>query len=100
MKIRSIMCCCGQGLGSSMMVQMNVERYFDKYKIDDVTVNHCPLAEANPYKADLFIIGLDLERQFEGYERVVVLNQLIDMEELDKKLTSALTTYEETFRIK
>ena len=26
MAIRSIMCCCGQGLGSSMMVSMNVEK--------------------------------------------------------------------------
>ena len=26
MAIRSIMCCCGQGLGSSMIVSMNVEK--------------------------------------------------------------------------
>ncbi len=30
MAIRSIMCCCGQGLGSSMMVSMNVEKALKK----------------------------------------------------------------------
>ena len=25
-EIKSIMCCCGSGLGSSMMVQMNIEK--------------------------------------------------------------------------
>ena len=29
-EIRKVMCCCGSGLGSSMMVQMNIEKALKK----------------------------------------------------------------------
>ena len=29
-EIRKVMCCCGQGLGSSMMVEMNIQKALKK----------------------------------------------------------------------
>ena len=52
MAIRSIMCCCGQGLGSSMMVSMNVEKALKNLGVTGVSVDHTALSEVNPNSAD------------------------------------------------
>lgn len=38
--IKSIMCCCGSGLGSSMLVRMNVEKTLQKIGVSGVSVTH------------------------------------------------------------
>ena len=45
MEIRKIMCCCGQGLGSSMIVGMNVEKVLQKLGIKGVSVEHTAIGE-------------------------------------------------------
>lgn len=40
MQIRSIMCCCGGGVGSSFIVQLNVEEILRKHGITGVSVDH------------------------------------------------------------
>ena len=45
MEIRSIMCCCGQGLGSSMIVSMNVEKALKKLGVSGVKVEHTAIGE-------------------------------------------------------
>ena len=32
MEIKKIMCCCGQGLGSSLIIRMNVEKTLKKLR--------------------------------------------------------------------
>ena len=62
--IKSIMCCCGSGLGSSMLVRMNVEEG----------------------AADLFVVGKDLENFVKQLPRVVILDNIMDKTELENKL--------------
>ncbi len=38
--IRKVMCCCGQGLGSSMMVEMNIEKALKNLGIEGVSAGH------------------------------------------------------------
>ena len=57
MEIKRIMCCCGQGLGSSMIVSMNVERTLKKLGISGVSCGHTALSEINESSADLFVVG-------------------------------------------
>lgn len=40
MEIKSIMCCCGGGVGSSFMVQLNVQSLLKKHGIEGVSVDH------------------------------------------------------------
>ena len=83
MEIRSIMCCCGQGLGSSMIVSMNVERALK-------SVSHTSLSEANENGADLFVVGRDLAPQIAEWKcKKIFLEQLLDMNELETKLKEA-----------
>ena len=49
MEIRSIMCCCGQGLGSSMIVSMNVEKALKKLGVSGVKVEHTAIGEVTEY---------------------------------------------------
>lgn len=87
MEIRKVMCCCGQGLGSSMIVGMNVERTLKKLGITGVSVEHTSLAEVNENSADLFVVGKDLAPQVAGWNtRKIILDQLMDMNEIETKL--------------
>lgn len=89
MEIKSIMCCCGQGLGSSMIVGMNVEKALKNLGISGVSVSHTALSEVTQNSADLFIVGADLAPQMKDYENKIVLNQLMDMKEMEAKLKEA-----------
>ena len=69
MEIRSIMCCCGQGLGSSMIVSMNVEKALKKLGVSGVKVEHTAIGEVTEGSADLFVIGADLAPQMTSYKK-------------------------------
>lgn len=84
--IKSIMCCCGSGLGSSMMVSMNCERALKKLGIKGVSVDHTTVSEVNPQSADLIVVGKDLGPLFKDYPRVIVLDEILNMKELTDKL--------------
>ena len=46
MASKKIMCCCGSGLGSSMLVRMNVEKVLNKLGKSGIEVTHCSLSAA------------------------------------------------------
>ena len=77
--IKSIMCCCGSGLGSSMLVRMNVEKTLQKIGVSGVSVTHSSLS-------DLFVVGKDLENFVKQLPRVVILDNIMDKTELENKL--------------
>ncbi|MFX3780882.1 PTS sugar transporter subunit IIB, partial [Streptococcus suis] len=51
---------CGSCLGSSFMVQMNIESILRDLGVSDVHVEHYDLGGANPSEEDVWIVGLDL----------------------------------------
>ena len=98
--IKSIMCCCGSGLGSSMLVRMNVEKTLQKIGVSGVSVTHSSLSDAAEGAADLFVVGQfghtfdvsgvvvgkDLENFVKQLPRVVILDNIMDKTELENKL--------------
>ena len=96
-EIKSIMCCCGSGLGSSMMVQMNIEKALKN--ITGVTAGHTSLSEVSPAAADLFVVGRDIAPVLKDYPRVVVLTKIMSMKELTEKLEKAFAMTDDTFHI-
>lgn len=84
--IQSIMCCCGSGLGSSMLVRMNVEKALKSLGISGVSVSHSSLSDATEGAADLFVVGKDLEEFMKGLPEVIIMNNIMDKEELEEKL--------------
>lgn len=73
---------CGSGLGSSFMVQMNIESILKDLGVADVQVEHYDLGGANPSEADVWIVGRDLEDSATHLGDVRILTSIIDMEEL------------------
>ena len=78
---------CGSGLGSSFMVQMNIESILSELGVTGVEVEHYDLGGADPSAADIWIVGRDLEDSAGHLGVVRVLNSIIDMDELKELVT-------------
>lgn len=78
---------CGSGLGSSFMVQMNIESILSELGVTGVEVEHYDLSGADPSAADIWIVGRDLEDSAGHLGDVRVLNSIIDMDELKELVT-------------
>lgn len=79
---------CGSGLGSSFMVQMNIESILAELGVSEVSVEHYDLGGADPSLADIWIVGRDLEDSAGHLGDVRILNSIIDMEELKELITA------------
>lgn len=86
MKIEKIMCCCGSGLGSSMLVRMNVETILSKNGLSGIEVFHSSVSDATERAADLFVVGKDLEEFVQHLTNKIILQNIMDKEELEVKL--------------
>ena len=88
MAIKKIMCACGSGLGSSLMVQMNIDDVLRDLGKTDVSVDHTTISDVVPGAADLFVIGRDLENFVTDIPEVqkVILVNIVDKDELKTKL--------------
>ncbi|WP_306792668.1 PTS sugar transporter subunit IIB [Collinsella ureilytica] len=88
MDIKKIMCACGSGLGSSLMVEINIQDVLKKMGVEGVQVEHTTVSDVKPGAADLFVVGRDLADFIKGVpaEQVVVLNNIVDKGELEEKL--------------
>ncbi len=86
MIVRKIMCCCGSGLGSSMLVRMNVEKVLKKMEKSEIEVIHSSVSDAVASAADLFIVGKDLEQFTKQLPSVIYLDNIVSFAELETKL--------------
>lgn len=92
MAVKKIMCACGSGLGSSLMVQMNIDDVLAELGRSDISVDHTTISDVQPGAADLFVIGRDLESFVSGIpeEQRIVLTNIVDKDELRTKLQEKL----------
>lgn len=88
MKVSKIMCACGSGLGSSLLVEMNIQDVLKKMDIEGISVSHSTTSDVKPGAADLFVVGRDLADFIKDVpaEQIVVLQNIIDKNELEEKL--------------
>lgn len=85
-----IMAVCGSGLGSSFMLEMNVQQILSEFGISGVEVEHSDLSSATPDSADLFIAAKDIAEGMGHLGEVVVIESIIDMDGLRTKLKEVL----------
>lgn len=81
---------CGSGLGSSFMVQMNIEQILKDLGVDQsqVEVEHFDMGSVSPESADVWFVAADLEEAASHLGDVRILNSIIDMDELKEKVTA------------
>lgn len=86
-----ILVVCGHGLGSSFMVEMNVQEVLKNLNVEqEIEVEHSDIMTASPEMADLFICGRDLEENAARLGEVLILDNILDKQELEEKLTDKL----------
>lgn len=83
---------CGQGLGSSFMIEMNIEQALKELDVKEGTieVDHCDLGSASSDMADVFISGRDLADNISGFGELIILDNILDKEELKTKIEENL----------
>jgi PTS system ascorbate-specific IIB component len=77
---------CGSGLGTSFMVEMNINQVLNELGVSGVEVSHSDLSSATPGDADVFFLAKDIAEGGEHLGEVVVLDNIIDMDELREKV--------------
>lgn len=81
---------CGSGLGSSFMVEMNIQAVLKELGIfDKVEVSHYDLGSTSPDLADVWFVAADLAEAAAHLGDVRVLKSIIDKEELKATVTKA-----------
>lgn len=90
--MKKIVTVCGQGLGSSLIVEINSKQVLDELGISsEYEVSHENLNTYNPGNYDFVICGEDLADSIDaGTGKKIVLTNLMDTEELKTKLISAI----------
>lgn len=71
-RIRRIMCCCGNGLGTSLFMQMTMEEALEKLDVSGVEVCFGSLADAMEGQADLFVVSEELLEEEESDKAYVI----------------------------
>ena len=89
-KTGRIMCCCGNGVGTSLVMQMTVEEALENLGIYDVEVLFGSLSEVSEEKADLFVVSEEVEETLTGLP-VLGLEDLMDSEAAAELLRTFFT---------
>jgi PTS system ascorbate-specific IIB component len=89
--LKKIVCICGSGLGSSFLVEMNVNTVLKDLGLSNIEVEHTDVGSAWPGLADLIVCGSDLENVLKRHGDVLALDNIMDKNELKDKLSTYLT---------
>jgi ascorbate PTS system EIIB component len=88
--MKKILVVCGNGLGSSLIVEMNVKKVLQELGIE-ANVSHTDLATSKTEKADLYLGAKDLvEVLDDGTRKVAKLTNILDLNELKAVLEECL----------
>ena len=83
------MCCCSNGVGTSLLMQMTMEEALEILGMDDVEVVFGTLSSVNENSADLFVVSEDRTQELEGLS-VIGLEDLMDSDMAAEKLKEFL----------
>ncbi|MCO6530205.1 MAG: PTS sugar transporter subunit IIB [Lactobacillus panisapium] len=84
---------CQSGLGSSFMVQMNIQNILEEENVKtDIKVDHSDIGSTTEDQADYFFLDPTLETSAGNLpkDKIVILNSLIDADELKEKVNAIL----------
>lgn len=81
---------CGNGLGSSFIVEMNVKKIIEELNID-AEVSHTDLTSSKTETADLYLGSTDIVSSLDdGIRTVAGLKNLLDQNEIKEAILNNL----------
>lgn len=82
---------CGNGLGSSLLVAMNVREVLDKLNFDYEEVVHTNVSSFSKRGVDYVVCGLDVAPALDfPEEKKIKLKNILSKQELEEKLKKTL----------
>ncbi|MDL5143190.1 PTS sugar transporter subunit IIB [Bacillus atrophaeus] len=88
--MKKILIVCGNGLGSSFIVEMNVKKIIDELNID-AEVSHTDLTSSKTETADLYLGSTDIVSSLDDGTRTVAgLKNLLDQNEIKEAILNNL----------
>ncbi|CAG9621163.1 PTS sugar transporter subunit IIB [Sutcliffiella rhizosphaerae] len=85
-----ILCVCGLGQGTSLILRMNVETTLRELGIQ-ADVEHTDVSSASSETPDFIITSNELAQSLEGHSsKVIIVNNYFDMNEIKAALESNL----------
>lgn len=85
--MKKIIVVCGNGLGTSLMMEMAVKEVANKIGLT-AEVDHEDLSSASSSKADIWVAATDIAKQLEGQgkENIVSLKNIFDKGSIEEQL--------------
>lgn len=85
--MKKIMVVCGNGLGTSLMMEMAVKEVVNKIGLA-AEVEHEDLSSATSSKADIWVAATDIANQLKeaGKENIVSLSNIFDKASIEEQL--------------
>ncbi|AKL86597.1 PTS sugar transporter subunit IIB [Bacillus atrophaeus] len=88
--MKKILIVCGNGLGSSFIVEMNVKKIIEELNID-AEVSHTDLTSSKTETADLYLGSTDIVSSLDDGTRTVAgLKNLLDQNEIKEAILNNL----------
>ncbi|WP_068773429.1 PTS sugar transporter subunit IIB [Paenibacillus sp. FJAT-26967] len=85
-----ILCVCGLGQGTSLILRMNVENVLSGMGVN-ADVEHTDVSTASGSPADYIITSNELAQSLEGHSaKIVIVNNYFDNNEIKQKLEEVL----------
>lgn len=91
--MKKIVTVCGQGLGSSLIVELNVKQALDELGVSNqFEVSHENLNTYSPESYDIVICGEDIAPSVNVLENTkkIVLTNIMDVNELKEKISKVV----------
>jgi len=90
MKELKILTVCGFGVGTSLLLKMNVQEVLKKLDIE-ADIEHVDLTLADSSDADLIFTSKELSGQLSNIDReIIVIDNFMDLNEISDKLQAYL----------
>ena len=78
---------CGSGLGSSLLVEMNIKSILDEHNVEYESVEHTNISSFSSTNVDYVVCGIDVAPAINIDEnKKIILKNILSKEELTKKL--------------
>lgn len=84
------LCACGSGLGSSLIVSMNVSKVLKDLAMEDSEVEHCDISSVLFKPADYYVLSRDVAESAAvssiPQEKMIILSNILSIPELTEKI--------------
>ena len=85
-----IVCVCGLGMGSSLIMKMTVDKALGQLGFKDYDLEHWDAGTVDSRGADLIVTSEDFRERFADRKNVVFIKNIVNGDEMKEKLGTYL----------